>query len=149
MGLLSQWMERLAERIVASVAGMVANAVQVVRISHQVEQQQRLLELADSAEASGNQELAESIRQQARELALNHESDLRSESSRLIAPAIELPATGEGIAGGAAKTRSRNKTTRRLGEEEPSSVVPATGDALPFFEMNQAGSTPQRSQRDE
>lgn len=140
MGLLSQWMERLAERIVASVAGMLANAVQVVRISQQVEQQQRLLELAESAESGGNQELAESIRQQARELSLNHETDLRIESGRLMAPASELTATGDGIAGGAAKTRSRSKTTRRLGEEESPSGVPTTGDALPFFDAAPNGS---------
>ena len=140
MGLLSQWMERLAERIVASVAGMVANAVQVVRISHQVEQQQRLLELADSAEAGGNHELAESIRQQARELSVSSEADVRFEPGRLAAPVSELPVSGEGIAGGAAKSRSRGKGGRRLGEEESPSVVPTTGDSLPFFEMNQAGS---------
>ena len=143
MGLLSQWMERLAERIVASVAGMVANAVQVVRISHQVEQQQRLLELAESAEASGSHELAESIRQQARELSLNHESDLRSESTRLMAPSTELPSAGDGIAGGAAKTRSRNKTTRRLGEEDsPASLNSGVSDGLPFFESASTGSSP-------
>mgnify|MGYP003384867284 CR=1 FL=1 len=141
MGVLSQWMERLAERIVASVAGMVANAVQVVRISHQVEQQQRLLELAESAESNGCHELAETIRQQAHELTANSETDVRFEQGRLTAPVSELPASSEGIAGGAAKSRSRGKAGRRLGEEESPSPATTTNDALPFFEMTAAGST--------
>lgn len=106
------------ERIFASVAGMVANAVQVVRISHQVEQQQRLLELADSAEAGGCHELAETIRQQARELNANSETDVRFKPGRLAAPVSELPASGEPIAGGAAKSRSRGKAGRRDSERK-------------------------------
>lgn len=78
--LLSQFLDRLAERFTAIVAGVISSKVEGLHAAAQAEQQSQLEDLARRYESEGKTEIAATLRSRA----------LRLTSSDLAAEAVEV-----------------------------------------------------------
>lgn len=78
--LLSQFLDRLAERFTAIVAGVISSKVEGLHAAAQAEQQSQLEDLARRYESEGKNEIAATLRSRA----------LRLTSSDLAAEAVEV-----------------------------------------------------------
>lgn len=78
--LLSQFLDRLAERFTAIVAGVISSKVEGLHAAAQAEQQSQLEDLARRYESEGKNEIAATLRTRA----------LRLTSSDLAAQAVEV-----------------------------------------------------------
>jgi hypothetical protein len=131
------FLERLAERLTALVAGLVSSRVEGLHAAVQADQQSQLEDLARKYEVEGKPEIAETLR----------ERSLRLTSTNLAAPAVDsvqllaneplkLPgavtsAPPGDLSGlpdfGASARRNRG---RKVDRETPESSTTLSGDAL-------------------
>jgi len=79
--LLSQFLDRLAERFAAIVAGVISSKVEGLHAATQAEQQSQLEDLARRYESEGKTEIAATLRQRALRLT---SSDLAAEAQEIV-----------------------------------------------------------------
>lgn len=119
---IALFLERLADRLTALLAGLVSSRVEELHATIQAEQQSQLEDLARKYEAEGKPEIAETLRQRSLRLtsanlaseAVESVQQLANEPLKLAGPSPSLP-SGD-LAGlpdfGATPTRGRSRKTR-------------------------------------
>ena len=136
---ISLFLDRIAERFVALLAGLVSSRIEGFHAESQAEQQSQLEDLARSYELAGKTEIAASLRQRASGLnssnpaaeALNIVQSVTGESLHLPGPqgAGQIPTAGFRALPGFDQNATSKKTKRsRAGDLKKS--PDATGDLL-------------------
>jgi hypothetical protein len=126
-------LEKLAERCISTVAGMLATTISSMQISHHAQQQQQLEELAKDLEGQGLTEVAHSIREQAHLLTIEGPNQGPSVSSAFTPQ--------EGVIGTNGAALPSRRPGRRARRSEGSSDVHETpsetsADSSLFFPLN-------------
>ena len=122
--LLSVFLDRLAERMTALVAGLVSSRVAGMHAAAQAEQQSDLEDLARRYEADGKPEIAQALRLRANDLV---SADLASEGTKIVNLTL-VPFTGPAEQGepselktlpdfSATTARRRSRTTPNRDEQ--------------------------------
>lgn len=129
---IALFLERLADRLTALLAGLVSSRVEELHATIQAEQQSQLEDLARKYEAEGKPEIAETLRQRSLRLtsanlaagAVESVQQLASEPLKLTGPTTS-PSTGD-LAGlpdfTATPARSRGRKPRTDNVETPTEL---------------------------
>lgn len=129
---IALFLERLADRLTALLAGLVSSRVEELHATIQAEQQSQLEDLARKYEAEGKPEIAETLRQRSLRLtsanlaagAVESVQQLASEPLKLMGPTTS-PSTGD-LTGlpdfGATPARSRGRKARTDNVEPPAEL---------------------------
>jgi hypothetical protein len=129
---IALFLERLADRLTALLAGLVSSRVEELHATIQAEQQSQLEDLARKYEAEGKPEIAETLRQRSLRLtsanlaagAVESVQQLASEPLKLSGPTAST-STGD-LAGlpdfGTPPARSRGRKARTDNVETPTDV---------------------------
>ena len=136
---ISLFLDRIAERFVALLAGLVSSRIEGFHAASQAEQQSQLEDLARSYEAAGKIEIAADLRQRALGLnssnpaaeALNIVQNVTGESLHLTGPACAGPVPAadlRALPGFDQNTTSRKTKRSRTGDLKKS--PDATGELL-------------------
>jgi hypothetical protein len=125
-------LEKIAERCISTVAGMLATTIAAMQISHHAQQQQQLEELAKTLEGQGLTEVAHSIREQAHLLTIEGPTqgpavipDFRAQDG-LIGANGALPARRPG---------RRARKSEGISDDQETPSAPAPDPSL-FFPLN-------------
>ncbi len=133
---IALFLERLADRLTALLAGLVSSRVEELHATIQAEQQSQLEDLARKYETEGKPEIAETLRQRSLRLtstnlaagAVESIQQLASEPHKLTGPTVSTP-VGDLTAlpdFGTTPARSRGRKTRTDNIETPTEMP---GDA--------------------
>jgi hypothetical protein len=128
---IALFLERLADRLTALLAGLVSSRVEELHATIQAEQQSQLEDLARKYEAEGKPEIAETLRQRSLRLtsanlaagAVDSVQQLASEPLKLMGPTTS-PSTGDlaGLPDFGATPARRGRKARTDNIETPSDL---------------------------